>query len=138
MRAFLLILAISFSSFGNESLFPSVNTTFNWPPFKLWKHQLDNINYSDGVSYREAEIIIKNFAYSEKAAGCGDIGIIVDYGVYWKAGTRVGFSASKGEPIFIHKKKAYISQDGEKLYSHPSNMVLSNPVEYLEFISGKK
>jgi len=131
MRIFLIIILLSFASFAEDSLFPKELLTNNFPPYELWKYELDNINYADGVSYSEAEIILKNFALSEKAAGCGDIGLIVDYGVYWKAGTRVDFSASKGDPIFIHKKKAYISQDGERLYSHPSKMILVYPLEII-------
>ena len=132
MRIFLIIILLSFTSLAEDSLFPKELLSNYLPPYKLWKYELDNINYADGVSYSEAEIILKNFALSEKAAGCGDIGIIVDYGVYWKAGARVGFAASKGDPIFIHKKKAYISQDGERLYSHPSNMVLIYPIDIIK------
>jgi|GEM_PF-5205064 len=53
---------------------------------------------------------------------CGFTGAIVDYGVYWKVSTYVGFSASNGKPLFIHKKKGYISHDGDILYTHVSKM----------------
>ena len=127
MRTFLLLIFFAFTTSANLQL-PAIELPkhFN-PPFDLWKQQLDNINYSDGVDYAEAEIIIKNFAYSEKALGCGDIGVIVDYGAFWKAGTRVGFSASKGKPVLIHKKKAYISHGSERLYDHPNDMVFTYP-----------
>ena len=136
MRTFVLLifLFIAISAKGQNQALELPNSFH--PPFDLWKQQLDNIDYSDGVSYSEAEIIVKNLVYSEKASGCGSIGIIVDYGAFWKAGTRVGFSASKGKPILIHKKKAYIAHGAERLYEHPSEMVFVYP-EKIETIIKK-
>ena len=94
MRFFTLFLLFqSFLSFAEESFSIKELLKYNEPPYELWKYQLDNINYSDGVDYREADIIIKNFAFTKKAVGCGATGVIVDYGVYWKVAPSVGFSA---------------------------------------------
>jgi len=92
------------------------------PPIELFQYQLKAINYSDGINYGEAEMITGIFNYSKAAEGCGSTGAIVDYGVYWKVTTYVGFSASNGKPLFIHKKKGYISHNGDVLYSHASKM----------------
>jgi hypothetical protein len=131
MRIFLLFLLFqSFLSFAEESISIKELLKNNEPPYELWKYQLDNINYSDGIDYREADTIIQNFAFTKKAAGCGATGAIVDYGVYWKVATYVGFSAKKGRPIFIYKKNGRISQDGEVLFSHPSKMEMIYPKSF--------
>ncbi|WDE01683.1 hypothetical protein [Thalassomonas actiniarum] len=96
--------------------------------YESWKFELENIDYSNGIDYQEANIIIKNFAFTPKAASCGATGIIVDYGAYWKVATYEGFSATPGEAIFIHKKSGKMSQDGNVLFSHPNKMKMS----YLE------
>ena len=94
--------------------------------------KLEELDLTDGVSFDEANTILGNFYFSDKADGCGAPGNIVDNGNQWKAATFVGISAKRSNPIYIDKITGSLERNNEILVTNPKTLIFKDPVYYIE------
>jgi hypothetical protein len=96
---------------------------------------LSKLNVTDGVSLKEANVIVEAIYYSKYGDGCGAPGEITDDGKFWKVPTSSGFSANPDAPLYIDKKTGEVSRRNSILILNPKEIDLVMPYFYKKYKS---
>lgn len=91
------------------------------------KNAASKVVVADGINEKEAAVLAANYYWMYIGIGCGGSGPAIDKGDYWEIDVRVGYAATRIEPIRIEKNTGRISRAGGPTIENPVKHFTADP-----------